>query len=133
MLVGINCFMLRRMLRFSGSMAKYLRFHHLARLEHVARMRNALLVADLADVHHTFNAFLELNKCAKVRNAGDRAFDGGAAQGTSARCLPRGRRAPASVPGRCRRSAVFAERTTASTVSPGFTTSVPLALHFARP
>ena len=55
-----------------------LRFDYLAGLEHIARMRDALLVADLADVHHAFHAFRELNKRAKVGDAGDRTFDGGA-------------------------------------------------------
>ena len=77
MLVGINCFMLRRMLRFSRSMARICALTSLAGLEHIARMRDALLIADLADVHHSFHAFRELNKRAKVGNAGDRTFDGG--------------------------------------------------------
>ena len=52
-----------------------LRLHYIAHAEHVLRMVDALVGADLADVNQAFDAVGQLNKRAKVHELGDRTFN----------------------------------------------------------
>src|SRR5262249_41621906 len=54
---------------------EHLRLHHLADLEDVLRMIDALLRADIADVHHAFDAFGDLHERAELLDAGDWSLD----------------------------------------------------------
>ena len=55
--------------------AKDLSFDHLTVAQHVARMVDAAVRRDLADVHEAVDAFSDLNECAEVHDLGDGAFD----------------------------------------------------------
>ena len=66
-LVGTSCFMPSRMRRFSRIDFEHLRLHHLAHLQHVLRMIDALLGADVADVDHALDAFGKLHERAELR------------------------------------------------------------------
>ena len=120
-LLGTSCFMLRRTALLAVDV-HHLGAHDLARLQNILRMIDALLRADFADVNHAFDAFGKLHERAELGDAGDRTFDHRAdreplpdsAQGSPSACFS---------PSEMRRSPGFTPSTTASTVSPGLTTS----------
>ena len=75
MLVGMSCFMLSLIWRFSGVDGEHLRLDDLAGAEHVLGMIDALVGADFADVDQAFDAFGELHEGAELHDLGDGAFD----------------------------------------------------------
>ena len=66
-LVGTICFMPRRSAALLGIDFQHLGLHRLPDLQHVLRMIDALLGADVADVDHAFHAFGELHEGAEFR------------------------------------------------------------------
>ena len=80
---------------------QHLRLHHLAQLQHILRMIDALLRADIADVDHALDTFGKLHERAELLQAGDRAFHHRAHRELLRRHPPTDRPAPASVPAKC--------------------------------
>src|SRR5579863_8900456 len=60
---------------FLGIDFEHLRLHRLANLQHVLRMLNAFLGAQIADVNHALDTLGKLNKGAKFSQADDWAFN----------------------------------------------------------
>ncbi len=58
-----------------GVDGQHLRLDDLSGAQHVLRMIDALVGADLADVDQSLDAFGDLNECAEVHQLGDGAFD----------------------------------------------------------